>query len=73
MRTHVGNDRISATIVAGTEAVLIGIDIAPEHREKLLGFSIWKKLAAGGEFTPLTGSRHFRAVPCRGPRTATCR
>ena len=66
MRVNGNNNTISATLVAGTEAVLIGIDIAseqPELRAGLLGFSIWKKKAAGGEFTPLTGGRHFRAVP----------
>src|SRR5882757_9223427 len=67
MRAHASNDRIRVTIVAGTEVVLIGIDMAsekPELRSGLLGFSIWKKKAAtGGEFEPLFGSRHFRAVP----------
>lgn len=63
MRAQARNDRIGATIVAGTEAVLIGLDIAPEHREGLLGFSIWKKPAAGGEFAPLGGGRRFRGGP----------
>jgi phosphatidylserine/phosphatidylglycerophosphate/cardiolipin synthase-like enzyme len=63
MRAHASNDRISVTIVTGTEAVLIGIDIAAEHREGLLGFSIWKKPSAGGEFVPLSGGRRFHDVP----------
>ncbi|MDQ4086586.1 MAG: phospholipase D-like domain-containing protein [Pseudomonadota bacterium] len=68
MRNRNSNGIITATLVAGTEVVLIGLDIDAAHVEGLLGFSIWRKQAGGGEFQPLSGGRRFRAVapPARG-------
>ncbi len=64
MRRRGTNGVLSATLVSGTQVVLIGIEIAPEARDGLLGFSIWKRPAAGGgEFAPLIGGRRFRDVP----------
>lgn len=68
MRRRASNGTVTATLISGTEVVLIGLDIAPERRQGLLGFSIWKRPAAGGDFEPLAGGRRFRQVepPAQG-------
>jgi phosphatidylserine/phosphatidylglycerophosphate/cardiolipin synthase-like enzyme len=62
MRRRGHNDAITVTLIAGSEVVLIGLDIAPEHRVGLLGFTIWRRGAADAEFEPLIGGRRFKAV-----------
>ncbi|MEO7177262.1 MAG: hypothetical protein ABIW83_00310, partial [Allosphingosinicella sp.] len=68
MRAQGSNGVVGVTLISGTEVVLIGMDIAPERRAGLLGFSIWKRPAAGGEFMPLIGGRRFANVapPAQG-------
>jgi len=63
MRKRDGNAALTVTLISGTEVVLIGLDIADEERKGLLGFSIWKRLASGGDFEPLGGGRRFAATP----------
>ena len=63
MRARGSNDGISVTLIAGTEAVLIALDVAPERREGLLGFSIEKRPTSEEAFKPLIGGRRFRDVP----------
>lgn len=62
MRSRGSNEAITATLIAGTEVVLIGLDVAPAYRAGLLGFSIWRRTARGGEFEPLLGGRSFRGL-----------
>jgi phosphatidylserine/phosphatidylglycerophosphate/cardiolipin synthase-like enzyme len=63
MRSRSTNGAITATVVAGTEVVLIGLDVDPAQRPGLLGFSIWRRPASGGAFEPLIGGRRFRDTP----------
>lgn len=68
MRVTGSQGPVSVRIVAGTEVVQIGIDIDENARAGLLGFAIWKKIAAGGDaFRPLLGGRRFPSTTAQPP------
>jgi phosphatidylserine/phosphatidylglycerophosphate/cardiolipin synthase-like enzyme len=62
MRRRVGDDRLSVHAIAGTEAVLLAVNVSDAAREGLLGFTIAKHEEKGGRQYPLRGGRTFKDV-----------
>ncbi len=59
MRVREKSGALSVHAIAGTHVVLLAMDIAPEARKGLLGFSIWRKDKKTNAMRPLFSDRHF--------------